>query len=113
MTAYRWTCLACDEPNDADSSSCIKCGCPSNASAVEVEAHRHKMLTVQGKEYRCQKCNHDKYQVGETRNAGGLMSSVFEIETEKFSFIACARCGYTEFYRGEKSMLRNLFDLYF
>ena len=111
MTAYKWTCLACEETNEANSNSCAKCGCPSTANATEVEAHKAYFISGQGKKYQCFKCQHDKYQVGETRNSGGLLSSIFEVESEKFSFIACARCGYTEFYRGERSVLRNIFDL--
>lgn len=52
-----------------------------------------------------------QFDVGETRNSGGILSSVFEVETEKFSFIACARCGFTEFYRCDRNVLRAIFDL--
>lgn len=111
MTAYRWTCLACTESNDAESQVCTRCECPSNANATEVEAHRARFNATQGRKYQCLKCGCERYEVGETRNSGGILSSVFEVETEKFSFIACAHCGYTEFYRCERSVLRALYDL--
>src|SRR6218665_42612 len=108
MADYIWTCLACEQGNEANATTCMRCHCPSTPNATEVEAHKAQFTSTQGKPYQCFKCAHDQYQTGETRNSGGILSSLFEVETEKFSFISCARCGYTEFYRHERSMLRTI-----
>ncbi|MEK1941073.1 MAG: zinc ribbon domain-containing protein [Pseudomonas sp.] len=110
MPQYKWTCLACDQSNEAGASACIKCHCPSTPNATEVEAHKAMNTSTQGKKYQCVKCGEEKFEVGESRTAGGILSSIFEVETEKFSFVACARCGFTEFYRCERSALRTIFD---
>ncbi|MBV2133737.1 zinc ribbon domain-containing protein [Pseudomonas sp. MAP12] len=113
MPTNRWTCAACSESNESSALLCARCECPSNANATEVEAHRALFTSTQGKKYKFLKCDCEKYEVGETRNSGGILSSVFEVETEKFSFISCSHCGHTEFYRCERSALRALYDLGF
>lgn len=111
MNSFRWSCLACGESNDAGAALCVRCECPSDANATEVAAHRARFVSTQGRKYQCLKCGGEKYEVGETRSSGGILSSLFEVETEKFSFISCTHCGYTEFYRCERSVLRGLYDL--
>jgi predicted nucleic-acid-binding Zn-ribbon protein len=110
MTGYRWSCLACEASNEATAQRCTRCECPSTPNATEVESHKAHFASTHGKPYECFKCGHGKYEVGEARMSGGMLSSFFEVESEKFSFVACARCGYTEFYRGKRSALRNLAD---
>jgi hypothetical protein len=111
MTAYRWICLACAEANEASVKTCGTCGCPSQASGTEVSAYKTRYFSTRGKPYQCVKCQHDRYRIGETRHSGGMLSSFFEVETEKFAYIACDQCGYTEFYRAEANILRTIFDL--
>jgi predicted nucleic-acid-binding Zn-ribbon protein len=58
----------------------------------------------------CEKCNGTKFQAGEMRGTGGLGTSLFNVQTEKFSYVACEKCGYTEFYKKPLSDLQKIFD---
>ena len=58
------------------------------------------------------KCNHDEYDTGEIRVAGGFWSKIFDIQANKYSAVPCERCGYTEFYKGSSSTLGNIFDFF-
>jgi predicted nucleic-acid-binding Zn-ribbon protein len=44
------------------------------------------------------------------RGTGGLASSLFNVQSEKFSYVACAACGYTELYKKPLSDLQKVFD---
>ena len=110
MTAYQWRCQACDHVNPVGTSRCEQCDCPASPDAPTIEAHAAKFKATGAKRYACVKCGSNEYKVGELRASGGIWSSVIEVESEKFSFLACGRCGYTELYRGDRSVLRQLFD---
>jgi predicted nucleic-acid-binding Zn-ribbon protein len=58
----------------------------------------------------CSKCRHTKFHAGEVRGTGGLASSLFNVQSEKFSYVACAACGYTELYKKPLSDLQKVFD---
>ncbi|WP_460834769.1 zinc ribbon domain-containing protein [Lysobacter humi (ex Lee et al. 2017)] len=62
-------------------------------------------------QFRCPKCDHHLHVAGELRAAGGAFSSAFEISSEKFKYIACRACGYTEFYRADLSIGSQVVDL--
>ena len=62
-------------------------------------------------EFRCPKCDHHLYVAGELRGAGGVFSAAFELSTEKFKYISCRKCGYTELYRADLSIGSQVFDL--
>jgi hypothetical protein len=62
--------------------------------------------------YRCPKCEHHEYDVGEVRAAGGFWSKIFDVEGQRFTTVICARCRYTELFRADSSMLGNIFDLF-
>ncbi len=62
--------------------------------------------------YTCPKCQNKTYKVGEMRATGGFLSKVFDVQTEKFSYVCCERCGYTEFYKRSTSGLSNVFDFF-
>jgi uncharacterized membrane protein YphA (DoxX/SURF4 family) len=40
MKPYPWSCLACEETNAAERSSCTRCGCPALATSAQVDAAR-------------------------------------------------------------------------
>ncbi len=61
--------------------------------------------------YRCLRCQHTECDVGEVRAAGGFWSKVFDVEGRKFTTVTCERCKLTEFYKADRSILGNLFDL--
>ena len=62
--------------------------------------------------YTCPKCNNKKYKIAELRASGGRLSSIFDLETEKYTSITCERCTYTEFYKAKSSDLTNVFDFF-
>lgn len=102
--------------------------CPVEATGSEIEQRRAVYGSVPSgpeappppkiedvplplkKPYCCSKCGHNIGRVGELRGSGGFVSAVFEVQTERFSYIACGRCSYTEFYQCEASALGMLFD---
>lgn len=65
---------------------------------------------MSGINFKCSKCGGTDYKVGEIRAAGGFWTKVFDIQSEKFSYISCKNCSYTEFYNARSSQLGNIFD---
>jgi predicted nucleic-acid-binding Zn-ribbon protein len=61
--------------------------------------------------WRCVKCDHHDAEMGESRQAGSGLAALFEVEGLRFTTLSCRRCGYTEFYKGDSSVLGALFDL--
>lgn len=62
--------------------------------------------------YTCIKCGNKTYEVGEIRATGGIISKIFDVQTEKFSYTACSRCSFSEFYKAKSSQLGNVFDFF-
>ncbi|MBN1164581.1 MAG: zinc ribbon domain-containing protein [Candidatus Krumholzibacteriota bacterium] len=62
--------------------------------------------------YKCPKCAHTEYDLGEFRATGGFWTKVFDIQNKRFSTVTCARCKFTEIYQAESSMLGNIFDFF-
>ncbi len=60
--------------------------------------------------WRCGKCGHHACEIGEARQSGSALASVFDLEGLRFTTVSCRRCGYTEFYKGDAGMLSTLFD---
>jgi predicted nucleic-acid-binding Zn-ribbon protein len=111
MANYDWRCQACNNVNEAGLTQCQHCECPSTPNTEQVETHAAKYKATLGKKYCCSKCNHDKYLTGEVRTSGGSMSAVFDLETKKFHYLACQRCGYSEFFLGSSpSLLGHIGD---
>lgn len=46
----------------------------------------------------CGKCGTTSRKSGEFRAAGGFLSTFFDVATERFTYVSCTGCGYTEFY---------------
>lgn len=44
MAHYRWSCLACGQPNDASIEQCIQCACPESATAKQVDHAREAFV---------------------------------------------------------------------
>lgn len=61
--------------------------------------------------YQCIKCHNTRYETGEIRTAGGRLSKLFDVQNKKFTTVSCSECGYTEIYKGDTSLLGNVFDL--
>jgi hypothetical protein len=62
--------------------------------------------------YTCPKCGNKTYIVGEMRAAGGFLSKIFDIQTEKYTSVTCGNCKYTEFYKSTTKALSNIFDFF-
>lgn len=62
--------------------------------------------------YKCPKCNNRSYTTGEMRATGGILSKIFDVQTQKFTAVTCERCTYTEFYKSKTSAISNIFDLF-
>ena len=62
--------------------------------------------------YSCVKCGSREYTVGKMRATGGFLSKLFDVQTQKFTYVACKRCKYTEFYKAPSNALGNIFDLF-
>jgi len=62
------------------------------------------------KVYKCSKCSHDKYDEGRFHVAGGHWSKLFDIQGTKFSYLSCAKCGYTEIYKKTTNVGENVVD---
>lgn len=60
--------------------------------------------------YVCPKCQHTEYETGQLRAAGGFWSKIFDVQGKKFTTLSCARCRFTELYKGDTSVLGNVFD---
>ena len=55
--------------------------------------------------FTCPKCRNRTYEIGEMRATGGTWSKIFDVQSQKFTSITCARCSYTEFYKAKTSAL--------
>ena len=62
--------------------------------------------------YSCPKCSCPTYEIGEIRAAGGFWSKIFDVQGAKFTRITCVQCKYTELYKGDSSVLGNIFDFF-
>lgn len=60
--------------------------------------------------WRCAKCSHHAAELGESRQSGSGLASVFDVEGLRFTTVSCKRCGYTEFYKADAGVLTALFD---
>lgn len=59
--------------------------------------------------WRCSKCEHDKAELGESRQS--LVAATPLPENEgRYTTVTCERCGFTEFYRAKANFLMALFD---
>ena len=58
----------------------------------------------------CRKCQSTERKTGEFRASGGLLSSFFDFATERFTYVSCAKCGYTEFYNSSLGTGAKIID---
>ncbi len=62
--------------------------------------------------YSCVKCGNTTYSVGKMRATGSFLSKLFNVQTQKFTYVTCKNCKYTELYKAPSSALGNIFDLF-
>jgi len=60
--------------------------------------------------FECPKCGHERCEVGQLRGTGGLLSSIFDVQRERFTSVSCARCRYTELYKADRKRLEEILD---
>jgi len=60
--------------------------------------------------FTCAKCNGTEYSRKEVRTEGGLLSTAFDVSTNRFIAVSCENCGYTEFYRDDPGLGSKIFD---
>lgn len=65
---------------------------------------------MQQTKYHCPKCGNTQAEVDEIRTTGKGFTRLFDIQNRKFTAASCTRCKYTEFYKGNASMLGNIAD---
>jgi len=61
-------------------------------------------------QYVCPKCGNTTFETDEIRTTGGRFSKIFDVQNKKFTAVSCAKCKYTELYKGSTSTLGNVFD---
>ncbi|CAI8410932.1 MAG: Uncharacterised protein [Acidimicrobiales bacterium AG-410-I20] len=67
---------------------------------------------TQEKSFSCPKCHGNEYEAGQIRTTGSGLSRFLDLQNQKFGFVACTNCGYTEFYRMDgKGGLGTFFDV--
>ncbi len=49
--------------------------------------------------FSCVKCNGTDHETGEIRTTGAGFSRYMNLQNHKFGYVACKKCGYTDFYR--------------
>ncbi|MBS9767737.1 MAG: GTP-binding protein [Flavobacteriaceae bacterium] len=69
-------------------------------------------MNKQFSNYECVKCKNKTYQKGEIKTTSGSLTAFFNIQNQRFFYISCTNCGYTEFYRGNTSTLENVLDFF-
>ncbi len=62
--------------------------------------------------YTCIKCKNRTYEIGQMRATGGVLSKIFDVQTERYTSVTCEKCKYTEFYKASTRALSNLFDFF-
>jgi predicted nucleic-acid-binding Zn-ribbon protein len=110
-----WKCPNCAEGLDDTYHLCWHCGSnPEGAvdpdfkrSLLERDhsAEEAEMLST----FKCAKCGHQGAEVETVRAAAGLFSKLLHIESARFEAVTCSRCRYTEFYKADRSALRDIF----
>ena len=64
-------------------------------------------------QYECSKCKHREAETGKIRTTGDGASRYMILQNQKFGYIACANCGFTEFYRdsGKEKGWKSVLDV--
>ncbi|WP_135820303.1 zinc ribbon domain-containing protein [Halostella litorea] len=61
----------------------------------------------------CPKCGHGEADVDTISTTGGGLSKMFDIQNRKFEVVSCAKCGYSELYRADRSGASDVVDVFF
>jgi predicted nucleic-acid-binding Zn-ribbon protein len=64
------------------------------------------------RQYQCPKCGNTRFETDTIRTTGGALAKIFDVQNKKFTAVTCSHCKYTEFYKGDTSVLGNIFDFF-
>ena len=67
-------------------------------------------MTMNSKQYVCEKCGNTRYESDQFQATGGNFAKMFDIQNKKFITVSCTNCGYTELYRSQTSNGWNVLD---
>lgn len=62
--------------------------------------------------FTCMKCGNTGYIMGRISTTGGILTKIFNLQSNKFNTLSCGKCGYTELYKTNTSGLENVTDLF-
>ena len=57
------------------------------------------IVFASGLNYECPKCKHKEAETGKICTTGDGASRYVNLQNQKFVYISCGACGFTEFYR--------------
>jgi hypothetical protein len=57
----------------------------------------------------CPKCGHTDAEVDDVATTGTGVSMLFDVQNRRFKAVSCTRCSYTEFYRGRRGEVLDIF----
>ncbi|MEJ8547536.1 zinc ribbon domain-containing protein [Brevibacillus borstelensis] len=97
----RKQCNICKEKLDYN----LQCGCTRQSG--------NSLYKKEGKLYGCPKCGGTSATVAEMSATGGTLSRVLNMQYQRFDVVSCNGCGYSEFYRKDASVSRDVIDLFF
>jgi predicted nucleic-acid-binding Zn-ribbon protein len=60
----------------------------------------------------CPKGGHDEADVGGVAMTSDGLGKFFDIQSNKFKAVSCTNCGYTEFYRADRSRGSDVVDVF-
>ncbi|CAM5795242.1 MULTISPECIES: zinc ribbon domain-containing protein [Brevibacillus] len=97
----RQQCHICNEWLDHN----LQCSCTRKTG----NSHYNKDDRQSG----CPKCGGTSATVTEMSATGGTLSRVLNMQYQRFDVVSCNGCGYSEFYRKDASLPRDVLDLFF
>ena len=61
-------------------------------------------------DWKCLKCNNEKFYKYQFQATGGNFSKVFDVQNKKFITVSCTKCEYTELYKANTLAGMNILD---
>jgi uncharacterized protein len=62
--------------------------------------------------YTCPKCGNKQYEVGEMWNFGNFWESLFKYHYRRYTYVACSKCHYMEFYKIPRRMIGEIYNFF-
>ena len=84
----------------------------SYAHLIESLQREHEQRSPT-RNYKCSKCSHQKFHIGQIRTARSFLSSLFNVQSARYAAVVCSHCSFTEFYQGHVSAGEQAIDFVF